>query len=325
MTAPALSNVLYARLALSKLAAPERVLKVEAAGITTGLRLAPVTEAKQPVALMTAIDATVGAEPVRLYLPTTIFEAYTSAVFGKVVRSRFPREQAALLFESALAEPIEALERLLGAEIAVTAAGLCRGDHPLDADINLRLSVEHEGNRPLVGYASLPFAVFNRIVDLWNGAAGGFDPRLPVAAVVGATVLTKTEVDALRPGDVIMLDRSPLLNGQVMLAVDDQIVTFLTVTPEGTTLNEAFTVLDRLPSRYFKPEQPPQSSVIVTAQLVSAQVRLAELMKLKVGAPVPLPHGITGPVELKSGADVVAVGRLVRVENDFGVDIVKRS
>jgi len=81
----------------------------------------------------------------------------------------------------------------------------------------------------------------------------------------------------------------------------------------------------------FQPVAEPQLTALsevplqVTVRLGSTRLALRELLELEVGSVLLLDREVGEPAEIMVGDRVIALGELVRVDNDLGVRITQVS
>ncbi|MCE5239316.1 FliM/FliN family flagellar motor switch protein [bacterium] len=81
----------------------------------------------------------------------------------------------------------------------------------------------------------------------------------------------------------------------------------------------------------FQPATEPQLTALsevplqVTVRLGSTRLALRELLELEVGSVLLLDREVGEPAEIMVGDRVIALGELVRVDNDLGVRITQVS
>jgi type III secretion system YscQ/HrcQ family protein len=136
-------------------------------------------------------------------------------------------------------------------------------------------------------------------------------PGISVAASLraGAATLAPEELDALAPGDVVLLDGPPGDRHALVL-------------PGG------FRATGRLEETAFHveetsmPDRLPEIPVTLEVELARFPVTLADLARLEPGAVLTLPIDRRGLVTLRAGEHPVARGELVDVDGAVGVRIL---
>jgi len=143
------------------------------------------------------------------------------------------------------------------------------------------------------------------------GAEGGWPDsplRLPVSIRRGAASLLPAELEALEPGDVLLV-QDPADGGAAL------------VLPGG------YRAAGRLEPDGFHVEETsmstrtPQIPVTLEVELCRIEVPLAELARLAPGSILPLAVDRSGQVTLRAGDRAMARGELVEVDGAVGVRI----
>lgn len=134
---------------------------------------------------------------------------------------------------------------------------------------------------------------------------------IPVVASLrsGVTPLLPDELEALAPGDVVVVD-----------VPDDGL--------EDLVLPGGFRARGRREDDTFRVEETTmtdrhaQIPVTLEVELARVEISLADLARLEPGAAIPLPVDRRGLVTLRSGERAVARGELVELEGAIGVRIL---
>jgi type III secretion protein Q len=147
-----------------------------------------------------------------------------------------------------------------------------------------------------------------------RGAAATDGPAraLPVAASLraGTAALLPGELDALAPGDVVVVDPAP--DGLEHLSLPGGLVARGRREEDGTFRVEEIVMTER----------HAQLPVTLEVELARVEVPLCELARLEPGAAIPLPIDRRGLVTLRSGERAVARGELVELDGAIGVRIL---
>ncbi|HZS38074.1 MAG TPA: type III secretion system cytoplasmic ring protein SctQ [Polyangia bacterium] len=166
------------------------------------------------------------------------------------------------------------------------------------------------------------------------------DAHVPLRLEVGRTALSRDELAALQPGDVVLFDRigvrdargGPItlclgrggfrarLDGEA-LTVEEPFRLNLGAPIMPSTTNE-----DSAP----KPSEPAGEGALLRELPVEMVCELGrvtmtgrELLELRPGAVIPVGRPLAGPVDLTVGGRVVARGELVDVEGEIGVRVTQ--
>ncbi len=132
---------------------------------------------------------------------------------------------------------------------------------------------------------------------------------LPASLRRGAVVLTGDELDALAPGDVVILDASS--DGREAL-----------VLPGGLTLRGRREEGTFHVEETVMAERQAQLPVTLEVELARIEIPLADLARLEPGSALPLGIDKRGLVTLRAGERPVARGELVDLDGAVGVRIL---
>ncbi len=132
---------------------------------------------------------------------------------------------------------------------------------------------------------------------------------LPASLRTGIARIAAEELDALAPGDVVVLDA--LERGRSSLALPGGLRAIGRIEDTAFHVEET-TMTDR----------HAQLPVEIEIELARFDIPLCELARLEVGSVVPVPLDRRGLVVLRAGDRAVARGELVDVEGGMGVRIL---
>lgn len=194
---------------------------------------------------------------------------------------------------------VEEIEAPLSPRLARTAS---EPASPLAIELALAVG-------PIQGWARL--LVPHAAVEALRGeAALDASPlRLPGSLRRGGAALSDAELDALAPGDVVVVD--PPDDGRDALVLPGGLVA------RGRLEDDAFHVEETIMSG-----RHAQLPVMLEVELARVEVPLAELARLEPGAVLPLAIDRRGLVTLRAGERALARGELVDVEGAVGVRIL---
>jgi type III secretion protein Q len=218
-----------------------------------------------------------------------------------------PVESAALdLFALAALDgacSVAAVEGALSPRLARGAAG----DERAALAVELRVSAgDVEGRARLL----VPLAAVRALRG--EPAADGPGGALAVVASLrsGLVPLMPGELDALAPGDVVVVDRPA--DGAEDLVLAGGFRARGRRGEDGTFRVEEVAMAER----------HAQLPVTLEVELARFEIPLAELARLEPGAAIPLPVDRRGLVTLRSGERAVARGELVELDGAIGVRIL---
>jgi type III secretion protein Q len=141
---------------------------------------------------------------------------------------------------------------------------------------------------------------------------GGPGRALPIVASLrsGTAPLLPDELDALAPGDVVVVDQPG--DGGEDLVLPGGVRVRGRRDEDGTFRVEEIAMTER----------QAQLPVTLEVELARVEIPLAELARLEPGAAIPLPIDRRGLVTLRSGERAVARGELVELDGAIGVRIL---
>jgi type III secretion protein Q len=134
-------------------------------------------------------------------------------------------------------------------------------------------------------------------------------PSVPASLRSGAVTLTPEELDALAPGDVVVLEPAPGGVEELVLPGGRRL--------RGRREDGAF----RLEETSMT-ERCAQLPITLDVELARVEVPVAELARLEPGGILPLAVDRRGLVTLRAGERAVARGELVELEGALGVRIL---
>lgn len=142
-------------------------------------------------------------------------------------------------------------------------------------------------------------------------SAGGWPERplrLPISIRRGATSLLPAELEALEPGDVVLVQDPS--DGREALVLPGGYRAAGRFGPDGFHVEEA-----------TMSTHTPEIPITLEVELCRVEVPLGELARLAPGAVLPLAVDRRGQVTLRAGERAMARGELVEVDGAIGVRI----
>jgi type III secretion protein Q len=277
----------------------------------------------------------VGDDPGVLHLPLPWLERTLGAPCT-VSLQHARAEQRCLLLEYLFLSALESLETALGERLNFTAEPC--PERPLPIRLGLRLSSAASsallGVELSRGAAACLFEAFNVCTPR--------SPTLPVAVPFGLAVhrgwqcLSTDELDSLRPGDLVMLDR-PAEGVRVQVA--GHLQAFATPTPDGLRLDEALFPIpsQRDPLMEQSPATPDQAAgqapsldasaahwpVTLVCEAGRLELSLQALGELVPGSVLALPGSTGGQVTLRANGATFGEGELVWLGESLGVRLTR--
>jgi type III secretion protein Q len=198
----------------------------------------------------------------------------------------------------------------VGAVEAALSPRLARGAAPRVASplaVELRVSAGDVSGRARL---LLPLAAVRALRG--EPPADGPGRAIPVVASLrsGTAPLLPGELDALAPGDVVVVE--PAAGGAEDLVLPGGLTARGRREEDGTFRVEEVAMADR----------HAQLPVTLEVELARFEIPLAELARLEPGAAIPLPVDRRGLVTLRCGERAVARGELVELDGAIGVRIL---
>ncbi len=290
--------------------------------------------------LMHVLAGTIDGRPVQITVPPRLVEMTAASVLPGVDIARLSPATRALAIDAGLSSALDALELHLGASVVIERVvdGRDTSFQMLRPNLAIRLALD--GNPALLLAAHVPIPIAHRLLALQAGHGAGdkpaaVDPEIPLAVRVGSTLSTASEIASLGENDTLLLDETLLDDNRLCLIADEQLATLGVLDGRTLMLDGALAPIEDGWLRKFVATPPVGSRraagatngaevpVVVVADLAYRMARVSELLKIEVQAPVPLPHGIDGIVELRINRRRLATGRLARVGRSVGVRILR--
>lgn len=189
---------------------------------------------------------------------------------------------------------------------AALAPRLARGVREPAGALAIELTVDVRGLRGR-GRLLVPPAALRAL-------AGPLDPgaspvRVPASVRRGTAALAREELQALAPGDVVLVDGT---DGPAALVLPGGASARGPLDDDGTFHVEETQMADRL----------VELPVTLAVELARVELTLGELARLEPGAALPLALDRRGLVTLRAGERAVARGELVDVDGAVGVRIL---
>lgn len=215
-----------------------------------------------------------------------------------------PLEKAAFEFLALLA--LDAACSIAGIEQSL-APRLARAAGPEMAEGALGIELELSAGA-IRGRARLllPFAAVRAL-----GTEPGWPEsplRLPASVRRGAASLLPDELEALEPGDIVLIQEPA--DGREALVLPGGYRAAGRLAPDGFHVEES-----------SMSNRTPQIPITLEVELCRVELPLADLARLAPGAVLPLALDRRGQVTLRAGDRAVAHGELVDVDGSVGVRI----
>lgn len=315
--------------ALNRIFCRRSAVEIELAGERLALR---------PVADPPAIEAPLWLELeldgrlMWLALDPAFGDRLLASVLDGLDRAALDPALLAMLLELALAPLIERLEALSGRRL--------RFRRLATEALPERLTVLGFALRPAAG--AVPFGArlhlsaetLDVVATLLERSPLAPHPAagLPMLLVcrVGSTVLSPGEIRSLRPGDFVLLVRTAVERGEVLLMLGPHSAC------RARLANETITIIEG-PSRAMSEEAATEDGrvavdeapdldsvpVTLTFELGRLAVPLGELRTLGEGYSFDLGRDLRSPVDIVSGGKKIGTGELVQIDERVGVRITR--
>ncbi|BDG04363.1 FliM/FliN family flagellar motor switch protein [Anaeromyxobacter oryzae] len=290
-------------------AAAAELAAVLGAPVMVSARTVPGPAAPRALVARLALDLAALPAPAVLEVDSALAVAVVNRLAGG---DGAPEPAAVLTPVEASAVELLALAALEGACAApavdaLLAPRLARGVREPAGALAIELDVDAGGAR---GHARLlvPPAALRALAGAPDPAASPVS--LPVSFRRGTAALGPGDLDALAPGDVVVVDEAA--TGTASLVLPGGARATGRLEDDGTFHVEETTMTGRM----------AELPVTLEIELARVELTLGELARLEPGAALPLALDRRGLVTLRAGDRAVARGELVDVEGSVGVRIL---
>jgi type III secretion protein Q len=276
--------------------------------VTLRGRACPGIAAPRPASAGVAIALTALPDVARLEVDAGLVVALVAALAGGAAETGAtaltPVEGAALeLFALAVLDGacgVDAIDERL-------APRLARDLGPPPSALAVELDVSAG---PVRGHGRLllPPAAVAALRDPKDGGPG-LALRVPASVRSGAASLSRSELAALAPGDVVLLD-PPAACGDAL------------VLPGGACIRGRIEEGSLAVEEVIMDERNAQLPIRLEVELARVELPLSELARLEPGAALPLALDRRGLVTLRIGERAVGRGELVDVDGAVGVRVL---
>lgn len=285
------------------------------------------------------LGLTIGAATAQLALPTALTRLLLDGLAAGGGGQTFPagggtippdHPDLDLLIEVALAQPLTALESLLGRPLTLTPPGDPAADHIL---VGWRIS--RAGLALGVASLRLPAAEAGLLAQALDKLPAQRTDlsTLPVqvTAEAGSAWLSLGELDSLRRGDIVLSDQT-LTDSTVALTVNRGRRLLGTLTDQGIrvtgtapTPSQGYIDMDQTPTQDGAPEATSLQDMTVRVVFEAARLDLplAEIEKMRPGYVLDLVRPANLMVDLVVRGQCVGKAELVQVDNTLGARIVR--
>jgi type III secretion protein Q len=284
------------------------------------------------------LDITVDGTPGALVLPRPLLRTLIGELDPNQALDLLDPRHLALLLELALADALSMLEAVLGSLLAINSVRTA-GDMEHDAvSLAFRFSVDGAGSSS--GELVLPSRHAIRFAQFLDRCAAGAAPAIelpvPVRVRVAAATCSVGEIATLRPGDVVMADRS-CHEAQTAVAVfSERLAAPVQLTAAGARLAAPPVRIqgsvwewsmengrDSSQGEALEKTDLDDIPVKLLFELGRIELSLAEVRQLAPGALIPVPRPLEESVDISANGRCIGRGKLVRVGDNLGVRITR--
>jgi type III secretion protein Q len=303
---------------------------------TVTLTLASAARMPAMPLLSICISGTMNDEPFQAYVDWAHIDACLENLTPGLAAATVSAETKALLFEAALAAPLDELERALDAKVQINSIEMLKKRHGDWTPPNIKFLITWGSQLPRTAYASVPQSVERQLIRAWSGRVDGdpgADPELAVTVRVGCVSLTAHEVAELAVDDVLVLDETPLYNKQCCLVIGERLTALGNINGNQLTLTEPLGLAESSwnakyclgePSRHERRngrQEAPRTKLAV--DLARQKIRISQLLGIDLSRAIGLPKSIETGVEVFSGHQSIGYGNIVRVGDAIAVRLVR--
>lgn len=315
------------RAVVAQTAAGLRGLNIGSGALSATLHLRPLPRCAINPLLSMRIQGTVDGEASDLFMPVAAFERCLDWVAPGLSAAKLDPATAALVCESALAEPLDQLEAKLGCKITFSHAEMCREKSPRWSKPDIALRLDMLRSLPMTLYAFVPASFAQKVYSTWmkENAEGSFTATVSLAVRAGVARLGLADRAALQPDDILVLDDCLVQSKKVCLVADETNGACASISGTKMTLLEPMQPLAGSWLAHYaanKVSGSHKDGTLITADLARRSVSFQELESIDFESAIDLPQGIDGVVGLYDGPRRIASGRLVITGSAIAVRVM---
>lgn len=258
-----------------------------------------------------------------LFLPPGLLALLHDAIAPGLSRRPVAGPVAGLLVEAAIAPLLDGFEEVAGCRVAITGLVPRADASDLAGAINFGFKVAIPGAPPYLIAAALPGDWSGKLLSRWLRARDHSAKETELVVRAGWTVVDEPFND-LEADDVVVLSRSALASDRLLVVIGDAVCATAEITEEGVVLEDAPAQME---TSFMKSLARPvgcDTAGVVVCDALRQTISIDDALGLKAGSLIKLPHGLTGPVEMRADTGRGALGRLVRVGARPGVRLMER-
>lgn len=277
-----------------------------------------------------------------LWLPSSAAQTWIAAGEPDLDLPTLPDAFAAAALEEALAAALAALAGLQRGAARLESSSRVEEEEGRDAAgphrFGLRLTQGEAVVHGALAADTLGLMLIAGLAAQRPAQANALDEdRLPVPlfATIGSARLSVDELDSLRPGDAVLLERTWLdadgglwlLAGDIGVRVqwnDGRLTVTQTATPIGLAMPEPEAETAPSPEHEHAAETPPDWSslpVLLTFDLGERTLTLGEIKALQVGQSLELARPLEQAVHIRANGALIGSGELVEIDGRLAVSI----
>jgi type III secretion protein Q len=285
--------------------------------------------------------ALVDDERIRLHLPLDLAQWVVWLVEPSLAAPMpLDPDRALLLVDLALSPIVEALAQALGVGIGALEPAAFRLEP--DTPIMLAIDIHTAGGRRGRALIGLPRSLAGHAADLLEAAqplAADFaDLPMPVSFRIGDMSLSLAELQALRPGDILLHDPISADRAECLTTIGETWLAPARVEGRHITLTGPFRAVSPKPELAIMSEYDPRAASLagpgatadidldqLPVRLVfeagRTELPLGALRTLGVGHVFELGRDAAGPIEILANGKRIGEGELVRIGDSAGIRI----
>jgi type III secretion protein Q len=304
-----------------------------------GVRLAPTWLADDPeIAEPYTITFKVDGDQAELVISASMLNFLLLQLDPGLSLERLDPEQAALIVEHALTEPLTFMEQSIGCQLAVitVSKGAGKWTGPDRPNLPLVLYVERMG----IAWSMLRLAAGDivRLCGFFDRSAGpargALDIPLPLRVRVAAAAMSLAEIHSIEPGDILLPDDLARQPDGGVAVIGEHLVAPVEITPAGYRLGARIRRGRGSPLEWsLNPQTPPHAGtadgaigdvpVRVMFEAGMLDFDLRNVQKLAPGTVVPLARAASDGLDITVNGRRIGRGRLVRIGDATGVRVTR--
>jgi type III secretion protein Q len=292
----------------------------------TGLSFAvcPV-DSSPPVLAPVDIEVEIDGRLAWLQVERSLVDGLVGTAFPESGGAALDDELTALLLEAALADMLARVERLAGRRIALRRIGAV-GAPPSARPLGLRLQPADGRAMPQGSVIWLEPHGLRIVAALLErvppAPAPAEDLPIEVSCRLGSTRLATAELRALRPADLIVVERHALGEETIELVVGGHLAIPATIAHGRAVISgEARRPMTDETDRGGEAGDVDSVPVVLAFELGRTQMALGELRALAPGYSFDLGRDLRAPVDILANGRKIGSGELIQIDERIGVRV----